>query len=272
MYAACGGAGLRILNRSTLGLVGACATTPDPAASVALADGYAYVGNGAATVRTISLTNPAAPALVGTMSAGGFGLAAANSAVYGADGRRTGTGLDISDPLTPVANLSLSNLTFALRVRARGGLVLVAEDEAGLALFQTGAGTDINHNGIPDALDQQIVDADPNDALTSIWDVQPDDDFDGDGMSNLAEFRAGTSPVDAGSFFAISTANPVAGNNGQFVLRWFSEPGKTYTIHQSTNLLEGFTTLVAGIGETAPLNTYTAAVPNAETYFIISVP
>lgn len=272
VYAACGGAGLRILNPSTLGQVGAYATTPDPAVSVVLEGSYAYVGNGAATVRTISLTNPAAPALVQTTAAGGFGGAAAQARVLGVDGRRTATGVDVSAPLTPVSSLNLSNLTFALRIRARGDLVLVAEDEAGVSLFAAAVAVDSNHNGIPDALDQQIVDADPNDALTSIWDVQPGDDFDGDGMSNLAESRAGTSPVDSGSFFAISTANPVAGNNGQFVLRWFSEPGKTYTIHQSTNLLAGFTTLQSGIGETAPLNTYTAAVPNAETYFIITVP
>ena len=272
-YAACGGAGLRILDHSTLGLVGSYATTPESAMSVALNGAYAYVGNGGTTLWTLSVTNPAAPNLVQTSRAGGFGVAAANAAVYGVDGQRAGTGLDVSAPLTPVSSLSLSNLTFALRVRAGGDAVLVAEDEAGLALFATAASDDANGNGIPDTIDQQIADANPNDGLTTIWDVQPGDDFDGDGVSNLAEALAGTSPTDAGSFFALSAINPVSGStNRQFVVRWYSVNGKTYTLHKSTNLVSGFTTVQAGIAGNYPLNSYTDTVANATTYYMISVP
>ena len=272
-YAACGGAGLRILDSTALGLVGSYATTPEPAMSVALNDAYAYVGNGGTTLWTLSVSNSAAPSLVQTSTAGGFGVAAANAGVYGVDGRRAGTGLDVSAPLTPVSSLSLSNLTFALRIRAAGDAVLVAEDEAGLALFSAATTADANHNGIPDAIDQQIVDANPNDGLASIWDVRPGDDFDGDGMSNLAEALAGTSPTDPGSFFAISAFNPATGTtNRQFVVRWYGVNGKTYTVHKSTNLISGFTTVQAGIAGNYPLNSYTDAVANATTYYMISVP
>ena len=272
-YAACGGAGLRILDNSALGLVGSYATSPEPAMSVALNGAYAYVGNGGTTLWTLSVSNPAAPGLVQTSTAGGFGVAAANAVVYGVDGQRAVEGLDVSAPLTPVSNLSLSNLTFALRVRAGGDAVLVAEDEAGLALFATAASDDANGNGIPDAIDQQIADANPNDGLTSIWDVRPGDDFDGDGMSNRAETLAGTSPTDAGSFFALSAINPVSGTtNRQFVVRWYGVNGKTYTVHKSTNLVSGFTTVQAGISGNYPVNSYTDTVANMATYYMISVP
>ena len=272
-YAACGGAGLRILDNSALGLVGSHATSPDSAMSVALSGDNAYVGDGGTTLWTISVTNPAAPVLVQTSTAGGFGGAAAQSLVYGVDGRRAGTGLDVSAPLTPVSSLSLSNLTFALRIRAAGDLVLVAEDEAGLALFSAANSADANHNGIPDAIDQQIADADPGDALSSIWDVQPGDDFDGDGLSNLAEVLAGTSPVDADSYFALSAINPVAGTGGsQFVVRWYGVAGKTYTLHKSTNLLSGFTAVQTGIVGSYPVNSFTDTVAGAAAYYMISVP
>lgn len=271
-YAACGGAGLRILDASALGWVGSYATAPDSAASVTLNDTYAYVGNGGTTVWTLSVTNPATPVLVRTSTAGGFGVAVANSVVYGVDGQRAATGLDVAAPLTPVSSMAASNLTFALRVRAQGDWVLVAEDEAGLALFDN-VSTDTNHNGIPDAIDQQIVDANPNDGLTSIWDVLPGDDFDGDGMSNRAEVLAGTSPVDADSFFAITAIDPVSGTtNRQFVVRWYGENGKTYTLRKSTNLVSGFTTVQTGLAGNYPINSYTDSVDRAATYYMITVP
>ena len=109
--------------------------------------------------------------------------------------------------------------------------------------------------------------------MTSIWDVRPGDDFDGDGMSNRAETLAGTSPTDAGSFFALSAINPVSGTtNRQFVVRWYGVNGKTYTVHKSTNLVSGFTTVQAGISGNYPVNSYTDTVANMATYYMISVP
>jgi hypothetical protein len=271
VFAACGGSGLRILDNSTLGTVGTYLTAPDPVVTVAVNGNQAYVGDGRSTFRTLDVANPASPSLVQLSSAPSFGIASAGSSVYLA-GRNQGAGLDVSAPLTPVSRLTMSNLTFGLRVRAQGHVVLVAEDEAGLALFNIAAGDD-NHNGIPDAVDQQIVDADPNDELTSIWDVQPGDDFDGDGISNLAEALAGTSPVDPDSFFAVFAANSSTnGAGGQFVVRWYSVDGKTYTIHRSTNLVAGFTMLQSGIAGFAPVNSYTDTVSTAATYYMISVP
>ena len=63
--------------------------------------------------------------------------------------------------------------------------------------FETADDTD--SDGLPDNWEQSIVDADPNDAVTSIDDVLPGDDFDGDGEINATEYSNGTDPTDARS-------------------------------------------------------------------------
>ncbi|WP_372682051.1 LamG-like jellyroll fold domain-containing protein, partial [Desulfosarcina sp.] len=54
---------------------------------------------------------------------------------------------------------------------------------------------DVDFDGLPDDWEQQIVDADPGDGITSIADVLPGDDFDGDGLTNTDEWGAGTDPT-----------------------------------------------------------------------------
>ncbi len=271
-YAACGGAGLRLLNRATLDTLGTYSTDPSPVVSVSVAGDTAYIGDGADTFRILDVANAAAPALVQTAAGPSFGIASAGSFAALVGPGHQGAVLDVSEPLTPVPGASMDYLTLALRVRAQGNVVLVAEDEAGLSLFSVGS-ADVNHNGIPDAIDQQIVDADPGDGIATIWDVLPGDDFDGDGISNYAEVLAGTSPIDPASFFAISAVNTApGGTNGQFVVRWYSESGKTYTIHRTTNLAAGFVPLQSGLAGSGTINSYTAAVSSAATYFMISVP
>lgn len=55
---------------------------------------------------------------------------------------------------------------------------------------------DSDKDGLPDVWEQQIINADPNDAIKSILDVLPGDDFDGDGFDNLTEFKQGSSLTD----------------------------------------------------------------------------
>ncbi len=274
VFAACGGGGLRILDNSTLATVGTYSAAPAPVVAVGVNGNQAYVSDGQSTLRTLDVSDPAAPSLVQSSAGAGFGLASAGSFVVRV-AQNQGAALDVSAPLTPVPIRALSNLTFGLRVRAAGDLVLVAEDEAGLALFRV-ASDDVNRNGIPDAIDQQIVDADPDDGLTTIGDVLPGDDFDGDGASNLAEFLAGTSPIDPESVFAIGAIQAAPGTaDAELVVRWHSAAGKTYTLHRSTNLmsgLPGFIPVQSGIAGTGTLNSYTAAVSSVATFFMVTVP
>jgi len=56
--------------------------------------------------------------------------------------------------------------------------------------------TDSDNDGMEDSFELQIVDADPDDAITSIEDVLPGDDFDSDNATNLAEFEFNSQDID----------------------------------------------------------------------------
>ncbi|BCX46164.1 G-D-S-L family lipolytic protein [Haloferula helveola] len=57
-------------------------------------------------------------------------------------------------------------------------------------------------------------------------------DPDGDGQTNAFEHEAGTHPLDASSFFALSSY----GVGGSIDLEWHSVPGRSYAIEESTTL------------------------------------
>src|SRR5262249_10955937 len=59
-------------------------------------------------------------------------------------------------------------------------------------------------------------------------------DFDGDGSSDLAEFRAGTDPTNMGSVFRVlmvtTTAGQPSGMERTTILWWNATPGRTYRV------------------------------------------
>jgi phosphodiesterase/alkaline phosphatase D-like protein len=61
----------------------------------------------------------------------------------------------------------------------------------------------------------------------------PGADPDGDGMNNLAEFTAGTSPLDPHSKVDISSASPIGDN---FVVEWPGVGGVSYDVEWSTDM------------------------------------
>lgn len=116
--------------------------------------------------------------------------------------------------------------------------------------------------GTPDPSSRAIVatDADEN-GLADGWEAYyadntgvmlRDDDDDGDGMSNLAEFLSGTAPNDAGSVLAM--ASPSHDTDGTMLVSWQSAPGRTYTLQKTVSLREPFLTLQSGIAATPPMN------------------
>ncbi|QHI69425.1 hypothetical protein [Tichowtungia aerotolerans] len=80
-------------------------------------------------------------------------------------------------------------------------------------------------------------------------------DSDGDGMDNYSEWKAGTDPLDAHSFFTCSASATAA--NG-FGLHWAGQTGRTYRVDYSTNLtsVPAFTTLRSGIPGIDGLNEF----------------
>jgi uncharacterized protein (DUF1800 family) len=92
-----------------------------------------------------------------------------------------------------------------------------------LALPTSSKAIDLNGNGLSD-----------------IWELafqaqglNPQDDTDGDGMTNLQESLAGTNPFSATSRFAVTRVEPATGG---ITLHWPSAAGKVYHIYASGNL------------------------------------
>jgi hypothetical protein len=83
--------------------------------------------------------------------------------------------------------------------------------------------------------------------------IDPHADPDHDGMDNLAEYRAGTNPLDASSVFAIETAENAVGGPG---LTWASVAGRVYTVQRSQDLLTGFQDLAVDLAATPPRNSF----------------
>ena len=66
-----------------------------------------------------------------------------------------------------------------------------------MGAFEAVGYQDADGDGLPDWWEQQIVDADLDDDISSIEDVLPDGDFDGDGVTNAEEYARGSNPMSA---------------------------------------------------------------------------
>jgi subtilisin family serine protease len=127
---------------------------------------------------------------------------------------------------------------------------------------------------------QRMVDTDAN-GLPDWWELQyfghltgtdPNADLDHDGMSNLAEWIAGTNPTNAASCLRLTLL--AASNPSAVVLNWPSVTGKTYRLERATNLLTGFNSTVrTNIAATAPTNTLTdtAILPGNARFYRVGV-
>lgn len=90
-------------------------------------------------------------------------------------------------------------------------------------------GVDSDGDGLPDAWEQQLI------ALYggTLAGIRPNDDSDGDGISNLNEYLAGTYAFDPSDGFALSLAGVSAGNS---VLEFLALRGRNYSIQTSPDL------------------------------------
>jgi hypothetical protein len=107
------------------------------------------------------------------------------------------------------------------------------------------------------------VDSDGN-GLADDWErqyfgqigVDPNADADGDGMTNLHEYRAGTHPTDGQSRFEVVEISHLPGG---VQVRWSSQPDHHYRVLRSSNLLDSpaaYQIIQSGIAATPPLNQF----------------
>ena len=118
-------------------------------------------------------------------------------------------------------------------------------------LVNVTAGTDSDKDGLPDEWEEYLLQNGPQ---TSIWQIDPNDDFDGDGISNWNEYLSGTYAFMANDYFFIE--NQAMTPNGRMRLEYLSVPGKIYWVESSTNLTENaWTTAPFAPTDDAPLQT-----------------
>ena len=104
---------------------------------------------------------------------------------------------------------------------------------------------DPNLNGLPESWQLQYF------GQTGI---DPNADPDGDGLTNLQEYKAGTSPIDPQSRFALITVT--ADPQGGLRVDWDSAQGRFYILQRSSQILSGFADVATHIPATAPLNSF----------------
>jgi hypothetical protein len=94
------------------------------------------------------------------------------------------------------------------------------------------AATDTDHDGLSDEWEQELVDMSTN--LNSIADVKPNDDFDGDGASNIHEFNSGNFAFLDYDYMFIEK---ITRKNDRFKFELLSVPGKAYYVSSTTNIM-----------------------------------
>jgi hypothetical protein len=94
-------------------------------------------------------------------------------------------------------------------------------------------GIDSDADGLPDAWEQAVIDGDLSGRLMGLNDVRPEDDLDGDALTNLQEWTAGTYALD-GSDALIPKFIEL--KNGLARLRFLAIAGRTYSLSSSTDL------------------------------------
>ncbi|HNQ87646.1 MAG TPA: hypothetical protein PKM73_03320 [Verrucomicrobiota bacterium] len=122
-----------------------------------------------------------------------------------------------------------------------------------LMLLNVTAARDDDGDGLPDLWEWELI-AWSDGALGGLWDVDGGDDFDGDGMSNLEEYRAGTFAFLDYDALLVEELIPAGG--GRLRLTFLSVPGKTYSVRCAADLNgSDWQACAFSLSDTGPLQT-----------------
>ena len=131
--------------------------------------------------------------------------------------------------------------------------------------------SDSDNDGLPDAWEQTVVAADPDDQIASIADVAPDGDPDGDGSDNVTEYIARTDPLDADSLFKASCS---VGEGGEIIVRWPSVAGRFYQLYRCEQMGHVWVPIgprQAGTGHTLSITDETLTTSTVQRYYTVRV-
>ncbi len=142
-------------------------------------------------------------------------IRAAQAAVAAADPRVVATETDGTNYLGAVG-------FYEGRIHFLSSALIQIGEDLGHALVETAA-LDADGDRLPDEWENSFVPG------TAGLGSAPDDDYDGDGISDRDEFRLGTSPVDAADGLSLSITNGEA-------IQWSAKRGVSYEVQVSTNL------------------------------------
>lgn len=92
-------------------------------------------------------------------------------------------------------------------------------------------GEDSDSDGIPDAWERALL-AMSGGNNTNLAAINPQDDFDGDGLSNLAEYISGNYAFDSQNGFSLKMLGL---HNGRTQLEFMAIRGRTYTVYSSVD-------------------------------------
>jgi hypothetical protein len=106
-------------------------------------------------------------------------------------------------------------------------------EPTGVSLINLTLGVDLDGDGLPDEWELLLAESLGGDL--GIADILPGDDPDADGMSNLAEYQAGTYAYDPEDGFRL---NMVLADGGSSLLEFMVIRGHRYTLYTSTDLEE----------------------------------
>ena len=127
---------------------------------------------------------------------------------------------------------------------------------AGQTRLDLTLGVDSDSDGLPDSWEQDLIDGDPSGRLT-LATLRANDDLDGDGLSNLDEYLAGTYALDGSDTLALSVEQVV---NGVARLRFMAVAQRTYRVTAADDLNTPLAAQVFSVepSGTSPIGAYRA--------------